>query len=62
MENAKYTNKAFNYYLDHIKDTNIINKGLEKEKLKLNDKSKTDENKIANSLHIGSDYSIYKEK
>ena len=29
---AKNTNKAFNHNFDHIKDINIINKGLENEK------------------------------
>ena len=33
---------------------NIINKGLESEKLKINDISKKDENEIEFFLHIGS--------
>lgn len=59
IENAKHTNKTFNYNIAHIKDINIINKELVSEKLKLNDKCKTDEKEIVNFLHIGRDYPIY---
>ena len=59
IEKAENTNKTFNHNFDHIKDINIINKGLENEKLKLYDKSKIDENEISNFLHIGIYYPIY---
>ena len=32
IEKAENTNKTFNHNFDHIKDINIINKGLENEK------------------------------